>query len=478
MSSIMIVALVLMVAGTDAMSLRRGFVNSSSVAALHDQVDKEQAPLGALLAEIQSRQAAADAGQDPELKNMNWRLQAFSAAIHHKAQVERAELKAEKKAGAKMGTKKITTKVKAKTTDYSEGHQYEHIADDKVCGESADMGEEKGVYEPKDCMKLCGAQADCTAFAFIQKPYKMCQFFSQCTSQKDANVIRGFKLFALKDENDDIFMGSTCGAMPTYPNSRPSMSKGNKMGESTVPFAFMAEDKVKYECKRDTNTDGSKDGPMDFDVECKDGYWAPSKRGCVEKSECGPLPCLRKAHITGKTKGTKKNPIVEMVCDIGYSLDGEKVIQGGEMKNALLNVECDFAGQWMAAVNHEGKKGKTCEPFAFVPASGMIKMYNKVFEVLFVSSCNKELAIWAQNKEQVPPKLDDGTVCSDFVADDKEGDCKSLVSDLKTLFEEAEGHDDNEGEDGEKGASFDASGFCKDMWDLLKMEEPAALTEC
>merc|ERR1719263_1853098 len=226
-----------------------------------------------------------------------------------------------------------------------------------------------------------------------------------------------------------------------------------------------------YSCERGTTTNGAKDGPEEFKTVCgENGYFKPEKHGCVQKSECGPMPCVRKAHLSGKVTGTKKNPKVELLCDAGYSLDGEKVIEGGNMDNALLYLECLDIGKWEVPVDYLGKKGKACEPFAFVPASGMIKMYNKVFEVLFVASCNKELAIWANNKEEVPPKLEDGTVCAEYVSDDNEGDCKTLVTDLKDLFKDAKGHEDD--------GKFDAGGFCKDMWDLLKMEEPVAKTDC
>merc|ERR1719146_645353 len=249
--------------------------------------------------------------------------------------------------------------------------------------------------------------------------------------------MRKYSIYAIKNENGDVEDRETCGELPKYPASKPKNFGDTGGGMAGEPKAFVADDEVMYVCERGTTTDGSKDGPTEFKSVCgENGYFVPDRHGCVAKSECGSMPCIRKAHPSGEIKGTKKNPIVEMVCDAGYSLDGEKVIPGGNMDNAKLYLECLDIGKWEAPVDVLGKKGKACEPFAFVPASGMIKMYNKVFEVLFIASCNKELTIWAEEQEKMPPKLEDGTVCGENVADDKEGDCKSLVDDLKTLFED------------------------------------------
>jgi len=349
------------------------------------------------------------------------------------------------------------------------GHVFEHVEDDKTCEPTGLMGTEKGVTSPDGCKELCAGMAGCVAFAFSIKPFKQCEFFSEC-ALKDANKIRKYSVYAIKNGDGDIEDRETCGSLPTYPNSKPKNFGDMAQGMASDPKAFVFEDEVKFKCDRDHTTNGDKDGPDEFKVLCSEnGYFTPERHGCVGKSECGPMPCIRKTHVTGKTEGTKKNPKVELVCDAGYSLDGEKVIEGGNMDNAMLYLECLDNGQWSAATDYVGKKGKACEPFAFVPASGMIKMYNKVFEVLFIASCNTELSKWAEEDEKMPPKLEDGTVCAENVADDKEGDCKSLVKDLKTLFEDAKGAD-NEG--------FDAKPFCKDMWDLLKMDEPVAQTEC
>merc|ERR1719146_408548 len=229
--------------------------------------------------------------------------------------------------------------------------------------------------------------------------------------------MRKYSIYAIKNENGDVEDRETCGELPKYPASKPKNFGDTGGGMAGEPKAFVADDEVMYVCERGTTTDGSKDGPTEFKSVCgENGYFVPDRHGCVAQSDCGSMPCIRKAHPTGKLKGSKKNPIVEMVCDAGYSLDGEKVIPGGNMDNAKLYLECLDIGKWEAPVDVLGKKGKACEPFAFVPASGMIKMYNKVFEVLFIASCNKELTIWANNKEEVPPKLEDGTVCAEYVS--------------------------------------------------------------
>jgi len=397
---------------------------------------------------------------------INKRLVVFRDAVHHLAlakthhkvkKTNATASKAEKKTGAK------------KENEDPVGHEFEHVEDDKTCEPAGLMGTEKGVTAPDGCMELCADMAGCVAFAFSIKPFKQCEFFSECTLA-DANKIRKYSVYAIKNADGDIEDKETCGGLPSYPNSKIKNFGDMAQGMASKPKAFVAEDEIKYVCDRDHTTNGAKDGPTEFKVLCgENGYYMPEKAGCVGKSECGPMPCVRKTHVTGKVKGSKKNPIVELECDAGYSLDGEKVIEGGNKKNALLYVECMDIGSWEVPVDYLGKKGKACEPFAFVPASSMIKMYNKVFEVLFIASCNTELTKWAEMEEKMPPKLEDGTVCAENVADDKEGDCKSLVDDLKTLFEDAKGAG-NEG--------FDAKVFCTDMWNLLKMDEPSAQTEC
>eukprot|EP00746_Dinoflagellata_sp_MGD_P163222 gnl/MRDRNA2_/MRDRNA2_91146_c0_seq1.p1 gnl/MRDRNA2_/MRDRNA2_91146_c0~~gnl/MRDRNA2_/MRDRNA2_91146_c0_seq1.p1 ORF type:complete len:441 (-),score=140.10 gnl/MRDRNA2_/MRDRNA2_91146_c0_seq1:32-1354(-) len=416
----------------------------------------ESFPFEELLQTFKAKGDEHGSWQDPQWLHINKRLVMFKDAVHHMVLA--------KKAHKLSKTNATVSKAVSKKKGDPVGHVFEHVSDDKTCEPAGLMGSEKGVTSPDGCKELCAGMAGCVAFAFSIKPFKQCEFFSECT-ETDANKIRKYSVYAIMKDGD-IEDRETCGELPKYPASKPT-DAGTNLAE---PRAFVAEDEVTYECDRDTTIDGSKDGPTEFKAVCgENGYFKPERHGCVEKSECGAIPCLRKAHPTGKTKGSKKNPIVEMVCDAGYSLDGEKVIPGGNMNNAKLYLECLDIGKWEAPVDYLGKKGKACEPFAFVPASSMIKMYNKVFEVLFIASCNTELTKWAEMEEKMPPKLEDGTVCGENVADDKEGDCKSLVDDLKTLFEDAKGAD-NEG--------FDAKGFCGDMWDLLKMDEPSAQTEC
>jgi len=421
----------------------------------------EPLPFTELLEMFKARGEEHGSVQDPQWMHINKRLVMFRDAVHH--------LVLAKKNHKMSKTNATVTKIVAKKKDdETVGHVFEHVADDKTCEPAGLMGTEKGVTAPDGCKELCAGMAGCVAFAFSIKPFKQCEFFSECT-ETDANKIRKYSIYAIMKDGD-IEDRETCGELPTYPSSKPKNFGDTGGGMAGEPKAFVAEDEVAYVCERGSTTNGAKDGPTEFKTVCgENGYFVPEKAGCVAKSECGPMPCVRKAHLSGKVEGTKKNPKVELLCDAGYSLDGEKVIEGGNMDNAKLYIECLDIGKWEAPVDYLGKKGKACEPFAFVPASGMIKMYNKVFEVLFIASCNTELTKWAEMEEKMPPKLEDGTVCGENVADDKEGDCKSLVDDLKTLFEDAKGAG-NEG--------FDAKPFCKDMWDLLKMDEPAAQTEC
>jgi len=445
------VTIVLLLAGAQAALLRNKARKS------------EPLPFTELLETFQARAEEHGTTQDPQWMRINKRLVVFRDAVHHLAFMKTHHTVKKTNATASKAVSK------KKENEDPVGHVFEHVEDDKTCAPAGLMGSEKGVTAPDGCSELCAGMAGCVAFAFSIKPFKQCEFFSECTLE-DANKIRKYSVYAILNEDGDIEDRETCGTLPEYPNSKVKNFGDMAQGMASEAKAFVAEDEISYKCDRDHTTDGAKDGPDEFKVLCgENGYFVPEKAGCVGKSECGPMPCVRKTHVTGKVEGTKKNPKVELMCDAGYSLDGEKVIEGGNLDNALLYVECMDIGKWSVPVDYLGKKGKACEPFAFVPASGMIKMYNKVFEVLFIASCNTELTKWAEMEEKMPPKLEDGTVCGENVADDKEGDCKSLVDDLKTLFEDAKGAG-NEG--------FDAKTFCGDMWDLLKMDEPVAQTEC
>jgi hypothetical protein len=428
------------------------------------------------MTELRSRAEESMSTLDPMVTAMNQRLLNFANAIHFAAADKRSGHSTAGKSQAKLARAKKVRKEGEEGDDPV--NNYEFVEEHKTCSASGKLGKfSKKVKAPEDCFTPCAEEPGCIAFVYYQKPQKMCELFSACGAKEDVNIIRGSKLYGIMQDGEITTSGS-CGKLPQLPNAKPANFQENVRGMSHVSSAYLSGDEIKYKCKKDHTTDGSKEGAKEFKVACSEqNYYKPEKMGCIGASECGPVPCVRKAHITGKREGTDKNPKIELVCDDGYSLDGEKVVPGGNMKNALLYLECDHAGQWQPPVNHVGKKGKVCTPFAFVPASGMIKMYNKVFAVLFVASCNTELTKWAEMKEELPPKLDDGTVCGEYVSDDKEGDCSALVDDLKTLFEDAKGGEiDDKGDQVSTG--FDAKGFCQDMWDLLKMDEPAAKTEC
>merc|ERR1719164_318675 len=99
----------------------------------------------------------------------------------------------------------------------------------------------------------------------------------------------------------------------------------------------------------------------------------------MKASKCGKVPTIDHAHTTGKVDGDN----VQFACDQGYSLDGEKVVAGGMGKNELFDLKCDaFAGEYK---EFEGE----CQPFAFMPAGKIIKVYNTVFEVLFEIDCQR-----------------------------------------------------------------------------------------
>lgn len=263
-----------------------------------------------------------------------------------------------------------------------------------------------------------------------------------------------------------------CGAAPTYPNSRPKEYSAetffNETTKKREPVTFAAGDVIPFKCNPGYTADGSKDGITTYDVECMEhGYYTPHGV-CMEASKCGAAPNISNATPTGKSSGGK----IEYGCNQGYSLDGEEVVAGGFGKNRFFELKCiDFSG------TYDLFTGK-CQAYAFMPASETIKIYNQVYEALFVVTCKGSLKT-AFGKGKAPSGLD--KVCAKF--SDSSSDCQALVTKVKADFESKlaarEAHDTEKNASGQEwfeekdperpGISKAADTFCTEVWKLLEM---------
>lgn len=274
-----------------------------------------------------------------------------------------------------------------------------------------------------------------------------------------------------------------CGLLTSFPNSKAAdykdsrKTKYDKDAKKSVKNTFKGGDTIKFKCESGFTTDGSKDGDAEFEVECKDeGYFNP-KGVCSKASKCGKLPKIDNAAPTGKTSDGK----TQFTCIKGYSLDGEKVVEGGEGKNSLFDVKCiDFKGTYQ---EFTGK----CQPWAFVPATETIRMYNDVFKALFVVSCKGTMKKEFGNcgdKDCAPPEGLD-SACGKISHDEdgkKKSKCKTLVSKIKSDFKSKESdrktfdkenkRDDNWMETEEKKRPHlndESEKFCSNLWGVLKV---------
>merc|ERR1719235_1152903 len=178
---------------------------------------------------------------------LNKKLVVFRDAVHHMALLKHQN--ALKKTNVSI-SKAVKTVAKKENED-PVGHVFEHVEDDKTCEPAGLMGTEKGVTAPDGCSELCASMAGCVAFAFSIKPFKQCEFFSECTLE-DANKIRKYSVYAIMKDGE-IEDRETCGTPPEYPSSKPK-----DFGHLKEPKAFVADDEVMYKCDRDTTIDGSK----------------------------------------------------------------------------------------------------------------------------------------------------------------------------------------------------------------------------
>lgn len=257
----------------------------------------------------------------------------------------------------------------------------------------------------------------------------------------------------------------SCGPLATFPNARPvnyedaRKTKYDTENKTTVEVTFEAGDEIDFECMPGFSTDGTKDGPTTFVVNCSDlGYYQPSGV-CLEASKCGPVPTIEHAGPTGRQTADG----VEFACEQGYSLDGQKVVAGGFERNARFELKClAFSGQYE-------KFNGECKPYAFMPAKTTHRLYNQVFEALFVVSCEKELAKAFDNGDPPPvdgvcAKLTEGQgACSGLVSTIK-GDFSTKTSDLEAHKQDKEWWESH----GRPNVLAESKTFCTGLWDLLK----------
>lgn len=268
----------------------------------------------------------------------------------------------------------------------------------------------------------------------------------------------------------------TCGGVPTYKNSRPAnyadarSTKYDTELKKQVPVVFNAGDVIDFECLPGFSTDGSKDGPNTYQVECAEhGYYKPGGV-CLESSKCGPVPNITHAMPTGKPGVAPGS--VEFACATGYSLDGEKVVAGGMGKNRFFTLNCQSFGAF------EKFTGE-CKPYAFVPTHEVTRVYTQVFEALFTVSCKGSLKKAFAKGEAAPVD----SACASM-EDATKGDCEALVGTIQSDFEakaEArqtwqEDHDkdwNNQTIAGDApGINEEANTFCTELWKLL--QQPAS----
>jgi len=269
----------------------------------------------------------------------------------------------------------------------------------------------------------------------------------------------------------------SCGKVPTYENSRPAdyadarPTKYDPDTKKTVDVVFAAGDTIEFECEPGFSTDGSRDGPKTYMVECTDNGYYKTKGVCLKASKCGALPNITNAMPTGK-KGVAPNSL-EYACAVGYSLDGEKVIAGGMGKNRFFTIQCLDHGVYS---KFEGE----CQAYAFKPTGEVINMYNQVFEALFTVSCKGSLMKAFGKGEDAPVD----SACAKFEDADNKGSCASLVSSIKSDWEAKksarEEWDKEKDKDWYDAKSPDrpnindeAMTFCKELWKLLEMPDPS-----
>jgi len=258
-----------------------------------------------------------------------------------------------------------------------------------------------------------------------------------------------------------------CGPAPEYAHAQPQSYADarktffNATSKQTEEVRFAVGKNITFECRRGYTVNGSKDGATTFNAECTSHGYYNAHGVCLKASKCGPVPTIAHAVPTGEVVGNK----VEYACAQGYSIDGEKVVEGGFGKNRFFELECiEFSGEYAP---FEGN----CTPYAFVPATETVRIYNQVTEALFIVSCKGSL-MKAFGKGETPGL---GSVCSNFQA--SSAACAGLVAGIKSDFaaklaeketweEDKDWYEDNSDR---PGIGEEAHTFCAELWELLKL---------
>lgn len=267
-----------------------------------------------------------------------------------------------------------------------------------------------------------------------------------------------------------------CGKLPTYENSKPAnfkdsmATKFNEKTKKREDVLFKKGDVVDFQCLKGFTTDGSNDAAKNgYKATCSASGYFTTDGVCVKASKCGAVPTIANAVVTAdaaKVGDTVIAGAVQFSCSPGYSLDGEKVVAGGNGKNRLFHVKCiEFSGEY------EAFAGK-CQPYAFVASDESNRIYGDVFEALFTVTCKGKLTkAFGAGKA---PEFD--ATCTKLQAKSTKTKCDDLVKDIKSTFatkkSELEKHSaDKEWFDtkGKPGVDAESMKFCKDLYALVKV---------
>jgi hypothetical protein len=274
-------------------------------------------------------------------------------------------------------------------------------------------------------------------------------------------------LVAAKSTSQSTGPLDSCGKVATYENAKPKNhadameTKFNEETKKREAVTFGKGDEVVYKCVAGFTVDGSKDGETEFKAACSDmGYFKPDGV-CVKASKCGAVPVIDHATATPK----KVEGAVQFACNPGYSLDGEKVVAGGAGANSLFTLKC-------VEFNNEYEKFKgECTNYAFVASKESTRMYNEVFEALFVVTCKGKLTT-AFGKGKAAPV---DAACAKLKAPGASADCAGLVADIKSEFDtkKAALKDDSKKKEwyeteGKPGVGDKSMKFCQDLWKLVE----------
>jgi hypothetical protein len=254
----------------------------------------------------------------------------------------------------------------------------------------------------------------------------------------------------------------------SYDNAKPKdyedamPTKFNEETKKREEVTFKSGDSVTFKCSPGFTTDGSMDGKNTFDAKCTDkGFFEPDGT-CVKASKCGAVPEISHAVVTAK----EVPAAVQFSCNPGYSLDGKKVVAGGMGKNQLFTLKCqEFNNEYE---KFEGK----CKAYGYIPADEGTRIYNKVFEALFVVTCKGKL-VAAFGKGNAPPV---DSACGKLKNAAASGECAGLVAGIKSDFEAAksklkEFKEEKEAwyeTEGQPGVADDAKDFCEKLWKLVE----------